>query len=219
MGRQTDLFLGTVRCPGGSLMDSGVGTKKTEFGKSEASETSGKSKKSEIPREPQKVTQELIREVADAMHRWYWSRKNNLTRDDAVRPALDVLEYAYKARKEGLDRKSETAYCGSILLYSVMSLTGRRHTSDVDEANELYEAGRKLASAIWDEFDSHEGMDKADKRVKDPDGLDSFYTDISGRISDGLWNEYQKMKGAGRAENKKSRSKGSGEPGRTRRRD
>jgi hypothetical protein len=173
-------------------MDSDVGV---EVGKPGAS---GKS------RGAQGATQEIvevIREVTIALHRWYWSRKNNLTRDEAVRPGIDVLEYVYKARKEGLDKRSETAYCGSILLYSVLSLTGRRHTSDVDEANELFEVGRKLASTIWNELD---GLRSTRRGVKDPDGLDASYTDISGKISDGLWNEYQKMKGAGEAGDRNS---------------
>lgn len=148
---------------------------RTKFGKSVSEEAQG-------------ITQGLIRDVADTMRRWYWSRRNNLTRDDVVKPAIDVLEYAYKARKEGLDRRSETSYCGSILLYSVMSLTGRRHTSDVDEANELYEAGRKLASAIWDELDRFE---RSKKGVKD--GMDSVLADILGKISDGFWEEYRRV--------------------------
>jgi|GEM_PF-1162051 hypothetical protein len=130
---------------------------------------------------------DAIQKLASMMHKWYWSRKNDLSRDDAVKPAIDVLEYIYKARKEGLDKRSETAYCGSILLYSVLSLTDRRHTSDVDEANELYEAGRNLASVIWNE------LDKVKKGTKDPDGLDSAYTELLDRISDELWSEYQKM--------------------------
>jgi len=146
---------------------------------------------------------EVIQKLASAMHRWYWSRKGNIDRHDAVKPALDVLEYVYKARKEGLDKRSETAYCGSLLLYSVLTLTGRRHTSDVEEANELYEAGRNLASVVWDE------LDRVKKGAKDPDGLDSAYTELIGRISDALWREYQKIK-MGKVEKEVEKGKNGG---------
>jgi hypothetical protein len=131
---------------------------------------------------------EAIQKLTSAIYKWYWSRKNDLSRDDAIKPALDVLEYIYKARKEGLDKRSEAAYCGSILLYSVLSLTGRRHTSEVDEANELYEVGKNLASFIWDELDEMRNDDK------DPDGLDPTYSELLSRISDTIWKKYKTLK-------------------------
>jgi hypothetical protein len=120
---------------------------------------------------------EIIQKLAKAMDRWYWSRKDSLTKDDAIRPAIDVLEYIYKAKKSGLDKRSETAYCGSVLLYSVLLLTIRRFTSDVNEANELYEVGKNLASLMWDKLDG---------------AKDGNHTINS--ILEALWSQYNRLK-------------------------
>jgi|Deesub1362A_J573_1020465.scaffolds.fasta_scaffold00151_18 hypothetical protein len=102
---------------------------------------------------------DAIENICKALDKWYWAGKNGISRDVAIKPVRDVVEYVCEAKKKGLDKKSEVAYCGSILLYSVLSLTGRRVSSDVKEANELFKAGKDFASSIWDEIEV-KGTDK-----------------------------------------------------------
>lgn len=106
--------------------------------------------------------EETCQKILGALDKWYWSRNGDTNKQDRLKPVQDVIEYVKIAKSIGLDKQSEAGYCGTILLHSVLFLTGRRFTSDVNEANELYDAGKSLASLIWDEsggLEENNGLD------------------------------------------------------------
>ncbi|MEE9116926.1 MAG: hypothetical protein V3U09_08540 [Thermoplasmata archaeon] len=69
--------------------------------------------------------------------------------DDVLRPFLELSDYVKSAKRSGLQRTEQCAYAGSILLDSLLEVTGRRFTYDVEEANDIFKAGRDLANELW----------------------------------------------------------------------
>ena len=92
----------------------------------------------------------------DTMKKHHWNngptngrRVEVLDSDDVLRPFLALSDYIKSAKRSGLQRVEQCAYAGSILLDTVLEVTGRRFTKDLDEANEVFMAGRDLANEIW----------------------------------------------------------------------
>lgn len=103
----------------------------------------------------QETDQILCQILSRVLRKWYW---NDTYEQNSIQPVMDVIEYVREAKKAGLNKQSEISYCGTIFLHSVLYQTGRDFTSDVEEANELYDAGRILASRVWDRMDEKRSM-------------------------------------------------------------
>jgi|Deesub1362A_J573_1020465.scaffolds.fasta_scaffold00050_116 hypothetical protein len=135
---------------------------------------------------------ELFQKVRDVLRDRYWNKlvfgaRNTLSKDKVSRPVHDVFEYVYSAWESDLDKRSETAYSGSVFLYSVLKGTGRRFTSDVTEANELHEVGKELASFVWEKLEKS----SSGKDVRNGDGT---LAEIWYQFSEYLWEEFKSVK-------------------------
>ncbi len=134
----------------------------------------------------------LFHELRDILRERYWKdlivkRKSTPTKLEICKPVSNVFEYVFSAWKSGLDKRSETAYSGSVFLYSVLKETGRRFTSDVTEANELYDAGKKLASFLWEELErASSEMNSVIHNVN--------LLELHSRISEYLWDEFKRTR-------------------------
>ncbi len=96
------------------------------------------------------------RSFIDAMKKHHWNDEQmngkqgkDLSSDDVLRPFLELSDYVKSAKRSGLQRTEQCAYAGSILLDTVLEVTGRRFTADLEEANEVFKAGRDLADDMW----------------------------------------------------------------------
>ncbi len=135
---------------------------------------------------------ELFQKINDVLVRRYWNRlawfeNQPLSSDKVCKPVHEVFDYVLSAIKMGLDKRSETAYCGSLFLYSVLRETQRRFTSDVNEANELHEVGKELALFLWNSIEK-------ESSENDLVNLTARIEELKSEISDYLWNEFSKIR-------------------------
>ena len=125
------------------------------------------------------IDSSIIKSVAKAIklqHQITWGP--SITEDNVVNPFIEMAEYVYKAREAGLDRRSECSYAASLLITSTLEKKGVKYASDVEVVNQIYLAGMKLASDIWDKLD-----------------VCRFHNfgEMIQRLSNLLWNEYQNI--------------------------
>ncbi len=102
----------------------------------------------------------LLQKSRDALKKYYWSRLGeggDVPKESQLKPFSEMTNYVYKAWKARLDKKSETHYAGALLFDFILEGTGRRFTSDVVEANEITEIGRKMADHMWNQLDASKG--------------------------------------------------------------
>ncbi len=110
----------------------------------------------------EKVQQQFI----DALKKHHWAQNHNnrekgQTPDskDVLKPFLDLAEYVSSAKSSGLKKQEQCAYAGSVLLDSLLEVTGRRFTYDLEEANDVFMAGKNLANDLWEKMDGKEMED------------------------------------------------------------
>mgnify|MGYP004270876603 FL=1 len=84
-------------------------------------------------------------------------KDDEVTKESKLKPFSEMTDYVYKAWKAGLDKRSETHYAGALLFDFILQCTGRRFTSDVEEANKITEIGRKMADQMWKQLDVSKG--------------------------------------------------------------
>jgi len=102
----------------------------------------------------------LLQNSREELKKYYWSKlgkDNDVTTESKLKPFSEMTDYVYKAWKAGLDKRSETHYAGALLFDFIMQCTGRRFTSDVEEANKITEIGRKMADQMWKQLDVSKG--------------------------------------------------------------
>ena len=102
----------------------------------------------------------LLQNSREELKKYYWSKLgkgSDVTKDSKLKPFSEMTDYVYKAWKAGLDKKSETHYAGALLFDFILQCTGRRFTSDVEEANKITEIGRKMADQMWKQLDVSKG--------------------------------------------------------------
>lgn len=102
----------------------------------------------------------LLEKCRESLKKYYWNRlrgDRDATKDVLLKPFLEMADYIYKAWKARLDKKNESLYAGSLMFDSVLKGTGRRFTSDVVEANEVCDVGRRLANQMWDQLEAMKG--------------------------------------------------------------
>ena len=106
------------------------------------------------------VDTNLLQKSREELKKYYWSKLgggDDVTKDSKLKPFSEMTDYVYKAWKVRLDKKSETHYAGALLFDFILQGTGRRFTSDVVEANEITEIGRKIADHMWNQLDASKG--------------------------------------------------------------
>lgn len=103
--------------------------------------------------------QPVILKLSSVLKKYYESKQKDykLTQEAVVGPLYQVVEYITMARKVGLDRRKECAYAGTKFLHSVLGSMGFRFADNVEEANELFLIGTRVAGHIWDLLDASEG--------------------------------------------------------------
>ena len=74
--------------------------------------------------------------------------------DKILIPLLELSEYIFQAKKNGLNNKEQCSYAGSVLVFSSLKEMGLKYGSYVNKINNIYLAGIKLANAIWRELDN-----------------------------------------------------------------
>jgi hypothetical protein len=102
----------------------------------------------------------LLQKSREELTKYYWSKLGeggDVTKDSKLKPFSEMTDYVYKAWKAHLNKRSETHYAGSLLFDFILQGTGRRFTSDVVEANEITEIGRKIADHMWNQLDASNG--------------------------------------------------------------
>ena len=102
----------------------------------------------------------LLQNSREELKKYYWSKlgkDNDVTTESKLKPFSEMTDYVYKAWKAGLDKRSETHYAGALLFDFILQCTGRRFTSDVEEANKITEIGRKMADQMWKQLDVSKG--------------------------------------------------------------
>ena len=102
----------------------------------------------------------LLQNSREELKKYYWSKlgkDNDVTTESKLKPFSEMTDYVYKAWKAGLDKSSETHYAGALLFDFILQCTGRRFTSDVEEANKITEIGRKMADQMWKQLDVSKG--------------------------------------------------------------
>jgi len=102
----------------------------------------------------------LLEKSGDALRKYYWSKlgeSGDVTHGSQLKPFSEMANYVYKAWAAHLDKLGESFYAGSLMFDLCLEGTGRRFTSDVDEANAISESGRKLASQMWAQLDTSKG--------------------------------------------------------------
>ncbi len=102
----------------------------------------------------------LLQNSREELKKYYWSKlgkDSDVTTESKLKPFSEMTDYVYKAWKAGLDKRSETHYAGALLFDFILQCTGRRFTSDVEEANKITEIGRKMADQMWKQLDVSKG--------------------------------------------------------------
>ena len=97
----------------------------------------------------------FIQRTKLALKKYYWDKlTTDVSKRKLMKPLFDVDEYVYEAYNANLDRAKTSLYAGTIFLDSILKETGRKFTSDVKEANILFDIGKRLANLIWDELNA-----------------------------------------------------------------
>lgn len=103
-----------------------------------------------------------VRSFSDSLQRYLWHGVSELKEPDGLRPLEDVKTFVLESWRSKLSMTSETAYGGSKLFDSILEGTGRRYSDDLDEANEVFKAGRAFSKYLWGLLDDsgEEGFTK-----------------------------------------------------------
>ena len=121
--------------------------------------------------------QSVLKTVAEALQLQY--QDYSLKKENVTNPISDLASYVFKAHKEGLDKREQCSYSGSILVFSTLEEMGLKYASDVDKVNKVYLAGMKLAKTIWSNLDAHDkSSPKVDRRA---------FEEIIQQMSDKIW--------------------------------
>lgn len=92
-----------------------------------------------------------IVKLKEVLKRYYWTNitHKNAPEELVLKPLDDLVAYIIDAQKAHLDKREECAYAGTKLLQSVLNETNRNFTEHVQEANDLFLAGMRIAEYIW----------------------------------------------------------------------
>lgn len=97
-----------------------------------------------------------IIKLGEVLKKYYWDRLTARS-PDATTPFFDLANYVTEAWKARLDKREECAYAGTKLLQSVLVGTSRRFTYQVQEANDLFTMGMRVAEHLWNVLDASGG--------------------------------------------------------------
>lgn len=109
----------------------------------------------------------VINEVCNALKKHYWKSRQvpytglpgaylqEVSEEDAGAPLIHLANYVVSAWKAKIERNDACYYGGTKLLFSVLQGTNRRWASSVEEANELFNTGRKSSEYIWGLLETH----------------------------------------------------------------
>jgi hypothetical protein len=122
-------------------------------------------------------TQPLLKTVAEALQLQY--QDYYLKRENIINPIKELSNYIYKARINGLDKREQCSYAGSILVFSTLEEMGQKYASDVNKVNAVYLAGMKMAKEIWNKLDELE-QSKSKVDFKD-------FEEIINQIAETTW--------------------------------
>ena len=127
----------------------------------------------------EEINLSLVKTIAKALERQHqikwWP---TITKDDVIKPLIEMAEYVYTAREAGLDRRSECSYAGSLLVTATLETKNVKYASNVEVVNQIYLAGMKLAGDIWDKLDVCRFHN---------------FEEMIQRMANLLWDEYQRM--------------------------
>lgn len=104
------------------------------------------------------VDEDAIRALSNAFIEYYGDKPTS--RNKILNPILVVADYIFQAQKAGLDQREQCMYAGSVLIFSILEETGRKHATDVNKVNKVYLAGIKLANTLWSNLDTLEASSK-----------------------------------------------------------
>lgn len=97
---------------------------------------------------------------------------NSLSKELVTRSILEVIDYTYTSWKNKLDWRSESDYCGSLFLHTILELTDCRKVLSVEEANELSDAGKLLSLLTWTKLNDFEMI------LETEDEIEKAFTDF-----------------------------------------
>lgn len=103
-------------------------------------------------------TDASIIKLGEVLKKYYWDRLTDRSPDATTfKPFFDVANCVTEAWKARLDKREECAYAGTKLLQSVLVGTSRRFTDKVQEANDLFTTGMRVAEHLWNVLDASGG--------------------------------------------------------------
>lgn len=69
--------------------------------------------------------------------------------ESVVNSLESVKEVVAKSIEAGLNRETECGYAGIKFLFTLLETTSRGSTSSIEEANQIFMVGMKIANKIW----------------------------------------------------------------------